>query len=111
MQNTDAGMTKQTYYEMCDQLGNDPEDGEVPLDYDDLLKQTQQALILFQYLPDKWDSMGGGYLGKDLSAVKFYIEILSILDVIEVIDLLTIIINYRVESVNKKIQRKAKRSN
>ena len=102
-------MSKYTYYEMCEQLGTNPDDGEIPIDYDDLMGQTQQALNLFQYLPDKWDSMGGGYLGKDLSSIKFYLELLDISDWTTIIDILNFITNYRIESVNTKLQSKNKR--
>lgn len=111
MQNADAGMTKETYYEMCEQMGTNPEDGEVPISYDELLTQTQKSLLLFEHCQDRWDSNNGSYLGKDLNNIEF---LLNLLDVdksswLDTINMLNITINYRVTSVNKKIRSKAKR--
>ena len=111
MQNIDAGMNKETYYEMCEQLGTNPSDGDVPIDYNDLLYQTQQALSLFEYCSDNWDNTNGSYLGKDLSNIDFLLNLMKIdkSSWLSVINMLNIIINFRVNSINKKIKNRAKR--
>lgn len=110
MQNIDAGMNKQMYYEMCEQLGTNPEDGDVPVDYNDLLKQSQQAISLFEYCTDRWDTMNGSYLGKDLANIEYLLKLLKVdeIDRLVVVDLLNVIIPIRVDTVNKKMKTRAK---
>ena len=60
-------MTKQQYFEMCEQLGSEPLEEEIPVEYEDLPLEVQEALQLYNTLQDSWDYMGGNYIGKDLS--------------------------------------------
>lgn len=101
-------MTQETYYDMCEQLGINPEDGDVPVVFDDLTIQTQNAFSMFQYLPDKWDSMNGIYLGKSFDNVEFIFELLDIdkSNWLCIIDLLNTIIALRMKKINSKQKRK-----
>lgn len=103
-------MTKESYYEMCEQLGTNPNDGDVPIEYDDLTNQTQLALYAFELLPDTWDTMNGSYLGKNFNILEFVLEHLvsNKSSWLTVTHLLLYIISIRVESVNKKMKQKAK---
>jgi len=62
-------MTKDQYYEMCDMLGTEPNPEEIPVEFDDLPELVQQALEIYQYLPDRWEGMSGTFMGKDYSVV------------------------------------------
>lgn len=62
-------MTKQSYYEMCEMLGNEPNPEEEPLEYSDFPLLFQVALQIYNTLPDQWDTMGGNYMGKDYTVV------------------------------------------
>ena len=72
------GMTKETYFEMCEALGSEPIDSEVPVTYDDLLLDVQEALDIYSKLKDEWDTMNGNYMGKSYAGLK---DIFDILDV------------------------------
>ena len=67
MQNTGVGMTKDQYFEMCEALGTQPLDSEIPLEIDDFPSEVQEAFSIHNSLQDNWDTMNGNYLGKDLS--------------------------------------------
>ena len=71
-------MTKEHYFEMCEALGNEPLDSEIPVDYDDLALEVQEALRIYNNLQDSWDYMGGNYIGKNLTG---FMDILNIFDV------------------------------
>jgi hypothetical protein len=71
-------MTRQQYFEMCEQLGSEPIEEEIPVEYDDLPLEVQEALQLYNTLQDSWDYMGGNYIGKDLS---YFGTILELYDV------------------------------
>lgn len=60
-------MTKDMYFEMCDQMGQEPIDEEIPFDIDDFPDLAQAMLQIYGVLADIWDPMGGTYLGKDFS--------------------------------------------
>lgn len=71
-------MTKDQYFEMCGYLGSEPLDSEIPVEYDDLALEVQDALRIYNNLTDNWDYMGGNYIGKNLDSLKFILEIYEI---------------------------------
>lgn len=71
-------MTKAQYLEMCEALGTTPLDSEIPIEYDDFPPEVQQAFEVYSVLQDNWDTFGGNYLGKNLTAIKDIFDILSI---------------------------------
>ena len=71
-------MTKAAYFEMCEALGSEPIEEEIPVEYEDLFVDVQQALGIYHKLRDEWDTMNGNYLGKSYAGI---LDIFSILDV------------------------------
>jgi len=69
-------MTKSQYFEMCEMLGSEPKASEIPIEFDDLVQEVQQALQIYSNLQDCWDYMGGNYIGKNFNYIdtvfKFY---------------------------------------
>ena len=49
-------MTQDQYLLMCEQMGWDPDPNEMPPEVHDLSYEAQQALRLFNALPDKIDN-------------------------------------------------------
>ena len=68
-------MTKAAYFEMCEALGSEPLEEEIPVDYEDLLVDVQEALSMYHKLRDEWDSMAGVYLGKSYAGILDIFEI------------------------------------
>ena len=71
-------MTKEAYFEMCEALGSEPIESEIPIDFSDLHVDVQEAMGVYSGLRDEWDSMSGTYLGKSFAGFG---DILDILDV------------------------------
>jgi hypothetical protein len=71
-------MTKDSYFEMCEALGSEPLDSEIPVEYDDFPVEVQESIRIYNNLQDNWDYMGGNYIGKNLNGFK---DILSIFEV------------------------------
>lgn len=67
-------MTKEQYFEMCEMLGNDPIDSEIPVEFEDFPIEMQQAFNVYRMLRDEWDAMSGSYLGKSLIGIKDVLE-------------------------------------
>jgi len=78
---------------MCEQMGIDPKDEYIPMEFSDLEFNSQIALSLFNILPDKIEGMNGVWLGKDFAGLLDIMNILSIEDKKRVFELLLICIS------------------
>jgi hypothetical protein len=67
-------MTKEAYFELCEVMGNEPIEEEIPVDFDDFPLEVQQAFSVYNMLRDEWDTMNGLYLGKTLIGIKDILE-------------------------------------
>lgn len=77
-QNMSAKMTKEVYFEMCEALGTEPLESEIPVELDDFPEEVQEAVGVYYKLRDDWDTMNGVYMGKS------YIGLRDILDIMEI---------------------------
>ena len=71
-------MTKEAYFEMCEMMGSEPIESEIPVDFNDFPITVQQAFGIYSKLRDEWDTMNGRYTGKNYSGI---LDIFTILDV------------------------------
>jgi hypothetical protein len=71
-------MTKEAYFEMCEMLGSEPLESEIPLELEDFPDLVQQAFVIYSMLSDIWEGMSGTYLGKDYSLLFDLFELYSI---------------------------------
>lgn len=62
-------MTKEAYFEMCEALGSEPIESEIPVDFADLPDEVQYAFGFYSRLRDEWDGFNGVYLGKNYSGI------------------------------------------
>lgn len=67
-------MSKESYFEMCEMLGSEPLDSEIPVEFEDFPIEVQQAFNAYRMLRDEWDTMNGNYLGKSLIGIKDVLE-------------------------------------
>jgi hypothetical protein len=67
-------MTKEQYFEMCEAMGSEPVESEIPVEFEDFPLEVQQAFNAYRMLRDEWDTMTGSYLGKSLIGVKDVLE-------------------------------------
>jgi hypothetical protein len=84
-------MTAEQYLMMCEQMGWEPNEKEIPKDPSFLPDVVQSALIVFNILPDKIEGMSGSWMGKDFSALETIMNIYEIEDRREVLDFILII--------------------
>ena len=63
---------------MCRDLGTEPVEEEIPIDYEDFCLDVQEALAIYQKLRDEWDTMNGNYMGKNYAGI---LDIFTILEV------------------------------
>ena len=98
------GMTKDQYFEMCEAMGSDPVESEIPVEFEDFPLEVQQAFNAYKMLRDEWDTMNGGYLGKSLIGIKDVLEAteIEVSDQKFVIMLVRMIDNVRSDEINNK---------
>ena len=68
-------MDSEQYFQMCEQMGWEPKEEEIPKDASYLSYEVQCALVLFNCLPDKWEGMSGSWMGKDYSGLMDIMDI------------------------------------
>lgn len=62
-------MSKETYLDLCDMMGNEPLEEEMPIDLEDFPELIQQCFHIYSLLQDEWEGMGGTYLGKNYTII------------------------------------------
>ena len=73
---------------MCEQMGWEPKEEELPQDGTNLSLECQQALTILNALPDNWEGMNGTWLGKDYSGLRAVMDIYEVESRREVFELL-----------------------
>ena len=109
--NLDTGMTRERYLEMCEQMGNDPLEEEIPPDLEDLPEIVNLAVNTFNMLGDRRYTVIG-YVGKDYTNLKYYIELYGIEDIEYFMVLLSWLDNRTIKKSSEQLKReyeKAKR--
>jgi hypothetical protein len=81
-------MNADQYFEMCEQMGWEPKEEEIPIDPSTLSMEAQQALLVLNALPDKWEGMSGTWMGKDYAGLEAIFNIYEIEDRRAVFELL-----------------------
>jgi hypothetical protein len=87
---------------MCAALGNEPVESEIPVEYDDLSDDVQEALMVYNMLQDNWDGMNGVYMGKVMSGISDVFSIAEIEDRKTCFAIIQIIDNIRSSIINAK---------
>jgi hypothetical protein len=101
-------MTKEAYFEMCDMMGTDPIEEEIPVEFDDFHYEVQQAFMIYRMLRDEWEGMNGIYLGKSLIGIKEILQVCEIdpQDYKIILSLIQTIDSIRQEQINTKPENK-----
>lgn len=73
-----VSMTKEAYFEMCEALGTEPLEEEIPIVMEDFPDEVQEAIGVYYKLRDDWDTMNGVYMGKS------YVGLMDILNIMEI---------------------------
>jgi hypothetical protein len=98
LQNSAVGMTKDQYFEMCETLGSEPIEAEIPVEYNDFPDEIQLAISIYRLMRDEWEYMGGTYTGKNFNGIfelfevydidtldkRYYLELIHIIDSIRI---------------------------
>lgn len=101
-------MTKEQYYEMCEAIGAEPSEEEVPIDFSDFPEDVHLAFNLYSKIPDRWDPMSGTYLGKDLGCLEFLMTTIGTEDKRTALEFIFMIDSVRQQFLLERQKRQAK---
>ncbi len=73
-------MTKAQYFEMCEMLGNELVEADIPVELEDMYDEVQEAFSVYGMLQDSWDTMNGLYMGKVYSGIQDIMNIMAVED-------------------------------
>ena len=96
-------MTKDMYFEMCEMMGSEPLEEEIPVELEDMPVEVQEALRIYNSMQDSLDYMGGNYIGKNMVGFKDLLDIFEvpIEDRRSIYELITHIDKIRAESIRQ----------
>jgi hypothetical protein len=93
---------------MCETLGEQVSEENIPIEYNDLPIQVQQALLVYNFLQDNWDGFNGLYMGKNLVGIREIFDLCEIEheDRIFTVNIIKIIDKTRSDIINTKPDKK-----
>ena len=80
----------------------------MPPELADFPLEVQQAFVIHDFLPDRWDGMSGAYMGKDLSALGEIMKVYGVEDTSTVLYFFKWISIKNSESINAKVRQRQK---
>ena len=106
-------MTRERYFKMCEQIGKEPKEDEIPPDFEDFPTIALDAMNTFSMLGDIV-APDIGYLGKNFTNLPYYMDIHAVEDKELFLEILTYLesraINHSQEQLKRerdKLKRKA----
>lgn len=106
--NASLGVSREDYIEMCEALGSEPDEEEAPVPFEDLLYESQMAIILYNYFPDIWTGgMQPHYIGKNLTNLEYIFNIHNIPEGsrIYILEFMLLIDKENASNINQKMSR------
>ena len=89
---------------MCEMVGFEPLEEQIPVELADLPLEVQEAYRVYVLLNDNWDSFGGNYLGKNMSGLLDIMNILEIEDKVTILNIIQILDRNRMNQVQAQIK-------
>lgn len=77
-QNSDLKVTKEIYFEMCEVMGKEPREEDIPLEISDFPQEIVTAFQIYYTLRDVWEPMSGSYLGKDMGSIFEFFNLFDV---------------------------------
>lgn len=71
-------MTRDQYFEMCEMMGTQPQEADIPVELSDFPDEVQTAFQVYHVLQDHWEGMSGTYMGKNLTGLGEVLEVYEV---------------------------------
>jgi hypothetical protein len=92
-------MTKEQYLDMCEALGSEPIEEEIPVEFSDLPLDIQETYCIYAMMQDIWEPMSGSYIGKNYSGLSDILDIMEVDDKRTMLFLIEAIDRFRKKSI------------
>ena len=97
-------MTRERYFKMCEQLGQEPNPEEIPPDLEYFPEVVINAMTTFSSLGDRvYPDIG--YMGKDFTTLPYYVEMYDIKDTELFLELLTHLESRAIKTSQEQLKR------
>lgn len=104
LQNSDSGMTRERYFDMMEQLGQEPIEEEIPPGPKDLPDVMADAINTFNALGDRvYPEIG--YTGKDYTNLPFFLKVYDVEDVEYFLDILSWLDSRAIKKASDQLKR------
>jgi len=97
-------MTRERYFKMCEQMGQEPNEDEIPPDFEDFPSIAIDAMNTFSMLGDKVVP-DIGYLGKDFTNLPHYMDIYEVEDKELFLEILTYLESRAINHSQEQLKR------
>jgi hypothetical protein len=106
--NSESKMTRDRYFKMCEQMGKEPQESEIPPDEEDFPDIALIALNTFSALGDRiYPEIG--YMGKDFTNLPLYMELHGIEDSELFLEILTYLESRAIKDSQTQLKRERDR--
>lgn len=83
-------------------MGSEPLEEEIPVEFEDLHDEVQEAIRVYNMLQDNWDTMNGNYMGKVLNGINDILDIAQVEDKLTCFMILRLLDSVRSQLINVK---------
>ena len=97
-------MTRERYFKMCEQLGKEPIEDEIPPDWEDFPNIVISALTTFSQLGNRM-APDIGYLGKDFTNLPYYTSIHGVEDEELFLEILTFLESRAINTSQEQLKK------
>jgi len=97
-------MTRERYLKMCEQLGKEPDEKEIPPDWEDFPTVVIDAMSVFSMLGDRIMA-DIGFVGKDFTNLPLYMEIYAVEDKELFLEILTFLESRAIKDSRENMKR------
>ena len=97
-------MTRERYFKMCEQLGQEPDESEIPPDFEDFPDLAIHAMNTFGNLGDRvYPDIG--YMGKDFTTLPHYLDMYEVKDTELFLEILTYLESRAIKTSQEQLKR------
>lgn len=104
LKDIDSPIKRETYLNMCEQMGKEPDPAELPLAYEDLTYDAQLAYSIYTRLGSRIYG-DVGFTGKDYTNLPILIEVYDIIDPDYLLILLSVLDSHYINKSQAQIKK------
>lgn len=101
---SESGITVEKYLEICEQLGQEPTEEDMPVDWNDLPNSVQYAIHIYNKLGNRLQAEIG-FIGKDYTNLPILLQLYDIDNIELTIDIINWLENRDIKTSSDQIKK------